>query len=99
MASLPVMGLLANNHLGERGLFAYVDLKCGVATIYVPFVDVPVAVWKRKVRDVGEVRLGPLPSETLPTGRGSMYGIVAVPMRTRRHGIIAFHFFPRGQGN
>ena len=38
MASLPVMGLLANNHLGERGLFAYVDLKCGVATIYVPFV-------------------------------------------------------------
>ena len=39
MASLPVMGLLANNHLGERGLFAYVDLKCGVATIYVPFVS------------------------------------------------------------
>lgn len=40
MASLPVMGLLVNNHLGERGLFAYVDSTCGFATNYVPFGDV-----------------------------------------------------------
>jgi hypothetical protein len=38
MASLPVMGLLANNHLGERGLFAYVDSPSRFATNYVTFV-------------------------------------------------------------
>jgi hypothetical protein len=46
-------------------------------------VDVPVVVWKREVRGAGEVRLGPLPSETLPTGRGSMYGVVAVAAKNK----------------
>jgi hypothetical protein len=46
-------------------------------------VDVPVAVWKRQVRDLREIRLGPVPSESLPTRRGSMYGIVAVPTKDR----------------
>jgi hypothetical protein len=37
-ASLPVIGLLANNHLGERGLFAYLSSGGRLAAIYVPFV-------------------------------------------------------------
>jgi len=49
-------------------------------------VDVPVSVWKRQVRNardsnVREIRLGPVPAETLPPRRGSMYGIVAVPLK------------------
>ena len=40
MASLPVMGLLANNHLGERGLFAYLSSRHGLLKNYVPF-DLP----------------------------------------------------------
>jgi hypothetical protein len=34
---LPVMGLLANNHLGERGLFAYLSSRHGLLKNYVPF--------------------------------------------------------------
>jgi len=34
------MGLLANNHLGERGLFAYLSSRHGLLKNYVPFVDV-----------------------------------------------------------
>jgi len=33
------MGLLANNHLGERGLFAYLSSRHGLLKNYVPFVD------------------------------------------------------------
>jgi len=40
MASLPVMGLLANNHLGERGLFAYLSSPVALPKNYVPFGDV-----------------------------------------------------------
>jgi hypothetical protein len=39
MASLPVMGLLANNHLGERGLFAYLSSSLVLRKNYVPFVS------------------------------------------------------------
>lgn len=42
-------------------------------------VDVPVAVWKRRVHGTREIHFGPLPSDTLPPRRGSMYGIIAVP--------------------
>jgi len=40
MASLPVMGLLANNHLGARGLFTYLSSSLVLRKSYVPFVDV-----------------------------------------------------------
>jgi hypothetical protein len=33
------MGLLANNHLGERGLFAYLSSRHGLLKNYVPFVS------------------------------------------------------------
>lgn len=39
MASLPVMGLWANNHLGERGLFAYLSSSLVLPKNYVPFAD------------------------------------------------------------
>jgi hypothetical protein len=44
-------------------------------------VDVPVTIWKRTVPSAGEVHFGPVPAESLPPGRGSMYGILAIPMR------------------
>jgi hypothetical protein len=44
-------------------------------------VDVPVTVWKQTVPSAGEVHFGPVPAESLPPGRGSMYGILAIPMR------------------
>src|SRR5689334_10864065 len=40
------MGLLANNHLGERGLFAYLSSRLGLLKNYVPFGDVPEAHWQ-----------------------------------------------------
>jgi hypothetical protein len=43
-------------------------------------VDVPVSIWKREVRESREIRFGPVPADTLPPGRGSMYGILAVPI-------------------
>ena len=59
MASLPVMGLLANNHLGERGLFAYVDSTCGFTTNYVPFVT---STWGTKTHGRGKPENVPFPT-------------------------------------
>lgn len=35
------MGLLANNYLGERGLFTYLSSRHGLLKNYVPFVTSP----------------------------------------------------------